>query len=65
VSEDHARKRYIFRWKDGCIEVRPSIADTREEVWAWATRNLRGATETTQQGARNVRRYGEVVEVKP
>ncbi len=62
------RKRYIFRWKDvdgRPIEVTPSEGDSPEAVWAWATKYLRGATETPEQGRRNVRVNGEVIEVHP
>ena len=58
------KPKFIFRWKniDGhAVEVSPSVADTPEEVWAWATRNLRGATEAPQQGRHNVRKNGEVI----
>lgn len=58
------KAKYIFRWKDGNIEVWPSKAPTREEVWLWAETNLRGATETLAQGKRNVHQNGEVIELK-
>lgn len=52
---------YIFRWKECGIEVEPSEAATKEECWAWALKNLRGATE---KDSRNVQKNGEVIEKK-
>lgn len=39
------KKKYIFRWKEGGLEVWPFRGNSPEKVWEWAVENLRGATE--------------------
>ena len=52
------KQLYIFRWKENLIEVTPSIRDSPEEVWKWAKKWLRGASE---KDSRTVVKYGEVI----
>lgn len=58
-------KRYVFRWKDGSIEV-PSTWDYHEgEVWRVAVAMLRPVTMKASSDAeieKYLREMGEVVE---
>ena len=59
-----AERKYIFRWNDG-IEVTPSAAYTREDVWRFAIKWLRPAGMKDDKEAEDfIRRKGEVVRTK-
>jgi hypothetical protein len=58
-------KRFIFRWKDGNIEVLPSAAETKAECWAWAYKWLRSAGEEDEAKVRkDLHENGEVVAIE-
>ena len=61
------KRKYVFRWKDVPVEVKPSRGDSPQDVWEFARKNLYPAYmyPATPENAKEIEHFlrenGEVV----